>query len=852
MKLERLVLYGFGRFQGLTLNLAPGFNVIYGPNEAGKSTIQAFLLGMLYGFKKRTQRRDYTPDLARYHPWAGGEYRGALEYELEQTGQQIRVERHFEPAQEQVLIYDRLTGADLTEQFPMDRRKERLFAQVHLGLTEELFRSTAWVGQLQVSRLDAGQELVARIANLQQSGQEDLSVAAALAWLDERAKAIGTERAAAKPLGRAVRRLGEVRAALERAEQIREQTLEWEAQLAETQGVLAEMTGELAELERRLAWARYREAAERLEQVRALQERLQAEAESLEASLADLEAEMEPLRPAAERGEEALRTLDRLEREMAAIWAAAAADGTGLAGDRWAADRTGPTGAGWTADRTGPAGDRWTEDHTEPGGDRWAASGPGWAGAGTWGAERSADDVGSAPAGDLPPRRQWEGVAGSGQAGVPTSIRLLQIVAVLLVAGAVAAWVWLRFLSAAIALTAAGVLLFTGTVGAARRIVREAQLAAERARLAAEEAARQAAERKQRLSALEAERARILADIGASSPEEIRTMALRCEQLAVRRDGIIARLDQIRAVLAAQFEAAASGGSGFPEGGPPVRSEAAGERLVFPQVSPDVHAEAAATGGLGFRENALVSQMKAAKSSLRLLERDLAALQARLEGEDPHDSRSASELQAAIHRLERRQAELTARASDLAARVETVLAGAPDIADLRRELAQLEEERAAYEEELAAIHLAREGIEAAAAQVHREFAPQLNAALSRAAEKLTCGRYRQVRLDEEMNLRVLTGDGRTVEAAALSGGTVDQLYFSLRLALLDLLTQGQEPVPLLLDDPFIQYDDQRAREAMALVGTVAEERQVVLFTCHQREMEAARKLGAHVIRLDVA
>lgn len=775
MKLQRLILYGFGRFQGLALDLVPGLNVIYGPNEAGKSTIQAFLLGMLYGFKKRAQRRDYTPDLARYRPWAGGEYRGALEYELEQTSRQIRVERQFEPAQEQVQVYDRLTGADLTEQFPLDRRKERLFAQEHLGLPEELFRSTAWVGQLQVSRLDAGQELVARIANLQQSGQEDLSVAAALAWLDERARAIGTERAAAKPLGRTMRRLYEVRADLERAEQAREQTLEWEAQLAETQGVLAEMTEELTELERRLAWARYREAADRLEQAKAMRERLQAEAAALEASLADVEAQMAPLRPAAERGEEALRNLDRLDREMASLREAGAEDGVQLTGDRRAAD-----------------------------------GGPSW-------------------------------------------IRLLQVAAALLLAGAVAVWLWLRSVPAAGVLFAAGALLFTGTVGAARRSAREARLAAEEARRAAEEAARRAAERQQRLAALEAERAQTLADIGASSPEEIRSLALRCEQLAVRRNGLVARLDQVRSALLAQAEAAAGGNLGLRLDELTERAEAVdGETLGLRPGDLTAQGAVAAAEGAGLLQGTPTAQAEAASRGLGLLQKELAALEARLEREPPHDPRSAAELEAAIHRLERRQAELTARASDLAARVETVMAGAPDIADLRRELAQLEEERASYEEELAAIRLAREGIEAAAAQVHREFAPQLNAALSRAAEKLTGGRYRQVRLDEEMNLRALTSDGRTVEAAALSGGTVDQLYFSLRLALLDLLTQGQEPVPLLLDDPFIQYDDQRTRDALALAAAVAQERQVVLFTCHQREMELAQELGGHVICLDMA
>ncbi|MDB4894896.1 MAG: double-strand break repair Rad50 ATPase, partial [Firmicutes bacterium] len=65
MRIDRLIMTGFGRFQGRTLELEPGLNILYGPNEAGKTTVQKFILGMLYGFKKRGQRRDYTEDAAR-------------------------------------------------------------------------------------------------------------------------------------------------------------------------------------------------------------------------------------------------------------------------------------------------------------------------------------------------------------------------------------------------------------------------------------------------------------------------------------------------------------------------------------------------------------------------------------------------------------------------------------------------------------------------------------------------------------------------------------------------------------------------------------------------------------------
>jgi uncharacterized protein YhaN len=59
---------------------------------------------------------------------------------------------------------------------------------------------------------------------------------------------------------------------------------------------------------------------------------------------------------------------------------------------------------------------------------------------------------------------------------------------------------------------------------------------------------------------------------------------------------------------------------------------------------------------------------------------------------------------------------------------------------------------------------------------------------------------------------------------------VDQLYLAARLALLDLLYRDTKP-PLLLDDPFVKFDSDRRRQAMVLCKEIAQEHQVLLFTC---------------------
>jgi uncharacterized protein YhaN len=71
LRIDSLRVLGFGRFSGLTRELGPGLHLLHGPNEAGKSTLLAFLRSMLFGFEKRGQ-----PE--RYEPEGGGPFGGEL------------------------------------------------------------------------------------------------------------------------------------------------------------------------------------------------------------------------------------------------------------------------------------------------------------------------------------------------------------------------------------------------------------------------------------------------------------------------------------------------------------------------------------------------------------------------------------------------------------------------------------------------------------------------------------------------------------------------------------------------------------------------------------------------------
>ena len=153
---------------------------------------------------------------------------------------------------------------------------------------------------------------------------------------------------------------------------------------------------------------------------------------------------------------------------------------------------------------------------------------------------------------------------------------------------------------------------------------------------------------------------------------------------------------------------------------------------------------------------------------------------------------------------------------------------------------RLEEQKAAAERSLAHLEewldvyqLTRDVMGQAKEQTMRSARDELEPRIGAYLRRITQGRYTQVEADDDLNLRVFSqekGDWVTPDSGELSRGTVDQVYLAARLALLGFLYRDAKP-PLLLDDPFVKFDLDRRRQAMALCKEIAQEHQVLLFTC---------------------
>lgn len=125
--------------------------------------------------------------------------------------------------------------------------------------------------------------------------------------------------------------------------------------------------------------------------------------------------------------------------------------------------------------------------------------------------------------------------------------------------------------------------------------------------------------------------------------------------------------------------------------------------------------------------------------------------------------------------------------------------------------------------------------------------------------RLTLGRYVALTVEYEgvePYLQAVHADGGKRRVSQMSDGTRDQLFLSLRLAFSDRHLNGSHPLPLIMDDILVHFDDRRTREALEVLGELSGRTQILYFTHHEAVVEAAQKLsvagGARIHRVETA
>lgn len=133
------------------------------------------------------------------------------------------------------------------------------------------------------------------------------------------------------------------------------------------------------------------------------------------------------------------------------------------------------------------------------------------------------------------------------------------------------------------------------------------------------------------------------------------------------------------------------------------------------------------------------------------------------------------------------------------------------------------------QQKMDALKLAEQVIEQENAQLSAKISPKITELAQQYMSYLTNDTYKEVKLDSSLRAKCASDDGTLLDALRLSSGTRDQLYFALRLAVCQVLT-SKESVPIILDDPFVTWDNKRSEKGLRLLQSLSSERQIILLT----------------------
>lgn len=176
--------------------------------------------------------------------------------------------------------------------------------------------------------------------------------------------------------------------------------------------------------------------------------------------------------------------------------------------------------------------------------------------------------------------------------------------------------------------------------------------------------------------------------------------------------------------------------------------------------------------------------------------------------------------------------------------------GRPD--DLERQIRQKQAQREQLQGEYDALTLALDALHSANTTLQNRFSPELGRRAAEIFFQMTGSGWSSIQLDREFHLSAGQGDDPTRRSVQLlSAGTADQLYLATRLAVCEMVLPPEQNAPLILDDALITFDDERLHKTLDYLARLGERRQILLFTCQNREAAyLSGRPGVHIISLE--
>ena len=159
---------------------------------------------------------------------------------------------------------------------------------------------------------------------------------------------------------------------------------------------------------------------------------------------------------------------------------------------------------------------------------------------------------------------------------------------------------------------------------------------------------------------------------------------------------------------------------------------------------------------------------------------------------------------------------------------------------LKEEYDNLKERLDDLEYENNLINKTKEYLMSAYEKMKNSITPKFTKNLSNTVEKISNGKYNKVSINDEQGLIVENQYGDYISAERLSTGTVDQLYLSLRLSMIDEISD--ESMPIILDEAFAYYDETRLENILKFLSDELGNHQLIIFTCTNREKNILDKI----------
>jgi hypothetical protein len=794
VKLRRLTVAGFGRLAGRTFAFSDGLNVIYGPNEAGKSTVAAAIVASLYGSGRRKEL---------WRPWDGGPYATTLFYELA-DGRSFEVQRDYSRDAKGVHIYDR-DGNDVAGDVAQGRTISP--GDVHLQIPYDAFINASCVLQQSVG-IDAERNapIATALARALDGGpKEDAALGAVKRLEDARKTHIGTPRSTVNnPLKGLRDSIARRTAEAETARNRRDTLAQLRERRAATVAERDRLTERRAGAERELKSLQAAELRVRLEQLRVYRD-----------DLAALQAERARYDDVADFPAERIAELDAAFYAWRTAEAAAAvAETDAEAGQLTLVERS------ELAARRADAG---TIDDLEFQALHDAAE------------QATAARTAAAAAANEAAAARREGSGGRTLAGIALTIGAA--FAVLAIGMAIAHWWSFTEVFSAVAAVA-----FAVVVWRSRERIRNGRAAAHKQRIADE--------------SLTAERnasstvAAVLDRLGVSSIDDLAhrrerlTELLRMLANAERSTARATELRDEERRTAATFDRVAE----------ILIPDTAGERADRCAIADDRAQRRRKRDGV---DNGMAMLALQRSEILRdddefalVTERDALAA-AGIAPADAYGRALRDEVNAKLAELDRLMRDAELATATLTVELKLGENGIAELAPIEEDVERLRIELEGLETFDRALSLAGETVSRLTHEAHQTFARRLETYAAEALHKVTGGRYSEIRIDPTtfiLKARV-PENNQIVDLESLSAGTRDQVYLIVRIAMARIFAEGLELPPLLLDDPFAYWDDTRIERCIPIIAHNAFDAQTILFTASPDLAAAAERIGAARIDL---